>query len=34
MFKNVAAVGNTVRDLGAYHAPFVMFSGLKVATRD
>jgi PmbA protein len=34
MFKNVAAVGNTVRDLGAYHVPFVMFSGLKVATRD
>ncbi len=34
MFKNVAAVGDTVRDLGAYHVPFVMFSGLKVATRD
>jgi PmbA protein len=34
MFKDVAAVGDTVRDLGAYHVPFVMFSGLKVATRD
>ena len=34
MFKNVAAVGNTVRDLGVYHVPFVMFSGLKVAARD
>jgi PmbA protein len=34
MFKNVAAVGNTVRDLGSYHVPFLMFPGLKVATRD
>lgn len=34
MFKNVAAVGDTVHDLGAYRCPFVGFSGLKVATRD
>jgi PmbA protein len=34
MFKNVAAVGDTVRDLGAYYVPFVLFPGLKVATRD
>lgn len=34
MLRNVAAVGNTVRDLGSYHVPFLMFSGLKVATRD
>ncbi|MBM3332631.1 TldD/PmbA family protein [candidate division WOR-3 bacterium] len=34
MFANVAAVGDTVRDLGSYHVPFVMFPRLKVATRD
>jgi PmbA protein len=34
MFKNVAAVGNTFRDLGSYYVPFLMFPGLKVATRD
>jgi PmbA protein len=34
MFKNVAAVGNTVRDLGSHFVPFLMFPGLKVATRD
>jgi PmbA protein len=34
MFKNVAAVGDTVRDLGSHAVPFLMFSGLKVATRD
>jgi PmbA protein len=34
MFKKVAAVGNTVRDLGSYYVPFLMFPGLKVATRD
>jgi len=34
MFKNVAAVGDTVRDLGSYYVPFLMFPGLKVATRD
>lgn len=34
MFKNVAAVGDTERDLGTYHVPFVMIPGLKVATRD
>ena len=34
MFKSVAAVGNTVRDLGSYYVPFLMFPGLKVATRD
>ena len=34
MLKNVAAVGNTVRDLGSYYVPFLMFPGLKVATRD
>jgi PmbA protein len=34
MFRNVAAVGNTVRDLGSYYVPFLMFPGLKVATRD
>jgi PmbA protein len=34
MFANVAAVGDTVRDLGSYHVPFVMFPALKVATRD
>jgi hypothetical protein len=30
----VAAVGNTVRDLGTYYVPFLLFAGLKVATRD
>ena len=34
MFKNAAAVGDTVRDLGSYYVPFLMFPGLKVATRD
>jgi len=34
MFKSVAAVGSAVRDLGTYHVPFLMFAGLKVATRD
>jgi PmbA protein len=34
MFKNVVAVGNTVRDLGSSYVPFLMFAGLKVATRD
>ena len=34
MFRNIAAVGDTARDLGTYRVPFVMFSGLKVATRD
>jgi PmbA protein len=34
MFKNVTAVGDTVRDLGSYYVPFLMFPGLKVATRD
>jgi PmbA protein len=34
MFKSVAAVGNAVRDLGSYYVPFLMFAGLKVATRD
>ena len=34
MFKQVAAVGDTVRDLGSYYVPFLMFPGLKVATRD
>jgi len=34
MFKNVAVVGDTVRDLGSYYVPFLMFPGLKVATRD
>jgi PmbA protein len=34
MFKSVAAVGNTARDLGSYHVPFLIFPGLKVATRD
>jgi PmbA protein len=34
MFKSVAAVGSAVRDLGTYHVPFLMFVGLKVATRD
>jgi PmbA protein len=34
MFRNVAAVGETVRDLGTFHVPFVAFPGLKVATRD
>jgi len=34
MFKSAAAVGDTVRDLGTFHVPFVMFPGLKVATRD
>ena len=34
MFKSVAAVGDTVRDLGSYNVPFLMFPGLKVATRD
>ena len=32
--KNAAAVGDTVRDLGSYYVPFLMFPGLKVATRD
>ena len=34
MFKNVAAVGNIVRDLGSYYVPFLVLPGLKVATRD
>lgn len=34
MFRNVAAVGDTVRDLGTFHVPFVAFPGLRVATRD
>lgn len=34
MFRDVAAVGDTVRDLGTFHVPFVAFPGLKVATRD
>jgi PmbA protein len=34
MFQNVAAVGDTARDLGTFHVPFVAFPGLKVATRD
>ncbi len=34
MFKAVAAVGNAGRDLGSYYVPFLMFAGLKVATRD
>ena len=34
MFTKVAAVGRTCRDLGSYHAPFVMFEGLRVAARD
>jgi len=34
MFKSVAAVGSAVRDLGTYRVPFLMFAGLKVATRD
>ena len=34
MFKNVAAVGDTVRDLGSHYLPFLMFPSLKVATRD
>jgi PmbA protein len=34
MFKNVAVVGDAVRDLGSYYLPFLMFAGLKIATRD
>ena len=34
MLRNVEAVGNSVRDLGSYYAPFLMFPSLKVATRD
>ncbi len=34
MLRDVAAVGDTVRDLGSVHVPFLMFAGLKVATRD
>jgi PmbA protein len=34
MFKGAAAVGNAVFDLGSYFLPFLMFPGLKVATRD
>jgi PmbA protein len=34
MSRNVAAVGDTVRDLGLFHVPFLMFEGLKAATRD
>jgi PmbA protein len=34
MFRNVAAVGDTERDYGTYFVPFVMFRGLKVATKD
>jgi PmbA protein len=34
MLANVAAVGDTVRDLGSFHVPFLMFDGLKVATRE
>jgi len=34
MFNNVEAVGDSERDLGNYFVPFVMFSGLKVATKD
>ncbi len=33
MFKKVAAVGSTVRDLGSYFLPFVLFSDIKVASR-
>ncbi|MBN2464213.1 TldD/PmbA family protein [candidate division WOR-3 bacterium] len=33
MLASVAAVGDTVRDLGRFHVPFLMFEGLKVATR-
>lgn len=32
--RDVAAVGDTVRDLGLFHVPFLMIEGLKVATRD
>jgi PmbA protein len=34
IFKSVAVVGDAVRDLGSCYVPFLMFSGLKVATRD
>jgi len=34
MLNNVVAVGDTVRDLGSCFVPFLMFSDLKVATRD
>jgi PmbA protein len=34
MLRDVAAVGDTVRDLGLYRLPFLVFEGLKVATRD
>jgi PmbA protein len=34
MLANVAAVGDTVRDLGQFHVPFLMVDGLKAATRD
>jgi PmbA protein len=33
MLRNVAAVGDAVRDLGLFHVPFLMFEGLKVAAR-
>jgi len=33
MFQRVAAVGSMVRDLGSNFLPFVLFSGLKVASR-
>jgi len=34
ILRNVAAVGDAVRDLGSFHVPFLMIEGLKVATRD
>jgi PmbA protein len=34
IFRKVTAVGDDVRDLGSYAVPFLMFPGLKVATRD
>ncbi len=34
MLRNVAAIGDAVRDLGSYHVPFLMFEDLKVATRE
>ena len=31
MLKTVAAVGNTIRDLGSHYLPFLSFAGIKVA---
>ncbi|MEO0079645.1 MAG: metallopeptidase TldD-related protein [candidate division WOR-3 bacterium] len=34
MFSNIAALGNSQRDLGNYFLPFVLFPGLLVSTKE